>query len=83
MPTPTLWRGAQFTVSAFESPYPVGQGITGFNLTARSGNLYLSPKANSKRTVSDPCGSTGTNFTEAQKAVMFVASGGTGYLVSS
>lgn len=31
-----------FTVSAFQSPYPVGQGITGFNMTAHSGNFYLS-----------------------------------------
>ena len=37
-----------FTVSAFESPYPIGQGITGLNLTARGGNFYLSPKANGK-----------------------------------
>ena len=35
-----------FTVAAFESPYPTGQGLTGYNLTARNGNLYLSPKAN-------------------------------------
>ncbi len=31
-----------FTVSAFQSPYPVGQGITGYNMTAHSGNFYLS-----------------------------------------
>ena len=40
-PTPTR----PFTVSAYESPYPVGEGLTGYNLTARHGNLYLSPKA--------------------------------------
>ena len=43
-PTPTR----PFTVAAYESPYPTGQGITGYNLTARNGNLYLSPKADGK-----------------------------------
>ena len=43
-PTPTR----PFTVAAFESPYPTGQGLTGYNLTARNGNFYLSPKANGK-----------------------------------
>lgn len=35
-----------FTVSAFDSPYPLGQHLTGYNLTARNGNLYLSGKTN-------------------------------------
>ena len=35
-----------FTVSAFDSPYPLGQHLTGYNLTARNGNLYLSNKTN-------------------------------------
>ena len=35
-----------FTVSAFDSPYPLGQHLTGYNLTARNSNLYLSGKAN-------------------------------------
>ena len=43
-PTPTR----PFTVAAYESPYPTGQGLTGYNLTARNGNFYLSPKANGK-----------------------------------
>jgi len=37
-PTPTR----PFTVSAFQSPFPIGQGITGLNMTARGGNFYLS-----------------------------------------
>lgn len=35
-PTPTR----PFTVAAFESPNPVGQGLTGYNLTARNGNCW-------------------------------------------
>ena len=49
-PSPTR----PFTVSAFESPGPIGQGITGYNLTARDGNLYLSPKPNGKLGIALP-----------------------------
>jgi len=34
-----------FTVAAFESPFPVGQGVTGLNMTARGGHIYLSAKS--------------------------------------
>ena len=37
-----------FSVAAFQSPSPVGQGLTGYNLTARNGNFYLSPKHDGK-----------------------------------
>lgn len=43
-PTPT----SPFTIAAYESPYPTGQGLTGYNVTARNGNFYLSPKASGK-----------------------------------
>ena len=36
-PTPTR----PFTVEAFESPYPSGQGFTGLILTAEGGNFIL------------------------------------------
>ena len=37
-----------FFASAFQSPYPIGQGITGLNLTTRGGNFYLSPNPKGK-----------------------------------
>ena len=52
-------------------------------MTARGGSLYLSPNANGKQTVLRLCGTTGANCTPVQKAVLFVASDGTAYLVNS
>ena len=40
----TITPTRPFSVSAFESPYPVGQGITGLNMTAYGGSFYLSSK---------------------------------------
>ena len=37
-----------FTVSTYQLEYPPGVAITGYNMTARNGHLYLSPKANGK-----------------------------------
>lgn len=37
-----------FTVSTYQYENQPGVAITGYNLTARNGNFYLSPKANSK-----------------------------------
>lgn len=77
-PTPTR----PFTVSAFESPLPLGQGITGLNLTARGGNLYLSPNPKSKaKTLCQH--SMKTNRISVQKAVLFVSGDGRAYLVRS
>ena len=69
-----------FTVSAYASPYPIGQSITGYNLTARKGNLYLSPKANGKHKIPLPVQNYSDN-TSVQKAVLFVSGEGKAYLV--
>jgi len=75
-PDPTI----PFTVSAFESPYPIGQGITGLNLTARGGNLLLSPDPKGELSVTWRR-ATKTNCTSVKKAVLFVTGDGTAYLV--
>lgn len=40
-PTPTR----PFTVRAYQSPYPIGQQLTGAYLSAEGGNFYLSQTA--------------------------------------
>ena len=62
-PSPTR----PFTVSAFESPNPIGQGITGYNLTARDGNLYLSPKPNGKLGIALPTAYIGLITQQSRK----------------
>lgn len=84
-PAPTR----SFTVSAFVSPLPLGQGITGLNLTARGGNFFLSPDPNGEVTLTEPnvgdptVFGTDNEMRAVQKAVIFVAADGTAYLVRS
>ena len=35
----------QFTVRSYESPFPEGQGLTGYYLDARQGDFFLTKKA--------------------------------------
>lgn len=77
-PTPTR----PFTVSAFQSPYPIGQGITGLNMTAHGGNFYLSPDPKGEPSTSCRCDSK-AYCAPVKKAVLFVNGEGEAYLVRS
>lgn len=45
-----------FTVQAFQSPFPSGQGITGLSLTAQGGRFYLTEDTTHTCPADKPCG---------------------------
>lgn len=70
-----------FTVAAYESPYPVGQGVTGIPLRAQGGAFFLNPSPTTAppNTACDgvkPC-------PPGNATVLFVDGDGRAWLVSS
>lgn len=56
-PTPKDAPTRPFTVQAFQSPFPSGQGITGLSLTAQGGRFYLNNnKTHTSCPAGKPCG---------------------------
>jgi hypothetical protein len=66
-----------FTVAAYESPYPVGQGLAGITMRARGGSLFLNPENSTASTECDgvyPC-------PPGKETVLFVDKHGKAWLV--
>jgi hypothetical protein len=66
-----------FTVAAFESPYPVGQGLTGITMRAQGGGFFLNPENSTASTECDgvnPC-------PPGKETVLFIDKHGKAWLV--
>jgi hypothetical protein len=67
-----------FTVAAYQSPYPIGKGLTGLTMSAQGGDFFLNPANDTPTTECDgvnPC-PLGT------QTVLFVDKYGKAWLVS-